>query len=115
MSSPKTVSNNVFSKERKLESLEECKIPKIVKVTTKGELLEDSDVDNTIPNESNTSCCSKTDVELIEISNEEEEFQGKFVQHDEVIDSNIKFKRFSKMKKKESHKTDFNKILYKDK
>ncbi|XP_035732992.1 chromatin assembly factor 1 subunit A-B-like [Vespa mandarinia] len=89
VSSPKTVSNNVFSKKRKLESPEECKIPKIVKVSTKGESLEDSDVDNIIPNESNTSCSSKTDVELIEISNEEEEIQEKFVQHDKVKSKNI--------------------------
>lgn len=42
LSQSKTIPNNDSSKKRKLESPEECKIPKIIKITTKGESLEDS-------------------------------------------------------------------------
>ncbi|XP_043669654.1 chromatin assembly factor 1 subunit A [Vespula pensylvanica] len=96
--SSKSLSDNVSSKKRKLESPEECKIPKMVKVTTKGNSIKDSEIDDKVLNESTTSCSSKTDIELIELTDEEE----KSMHHNEGINNSVKSKRFIKTTKKES-------------
>ncbi|KAL2712337.1 chromatin assembly factor 1 subunit A-B-like [Vespula squamosa] len=102
VSSPsKLLSDDVSSKKRKLESPEECKIPKIIKIATK-ENSKDSEIDDKVLNESKTSCSSKTDIKLIELD-EEEKTQEKSMHHDESINNNIKSKRFTKTKKKESY------------
>ncbi|KAF7401126.1 hypothetical protein HZH68_006946 [Vespula germanica] len=83
LSCSKSLSDNVSSKKRKLESPEECKIPKMVKVTTKGNSIKDSEIDDKVLNESMTSCSSKTDIELIELTDEEEKIQEKSMHHNE--------------------------------
>lgn len=100
--SSKSLSDNVSSKKRKLESPEECKIPKMVKVTTKENSIKDSEIDDKVLIESTTSCSSKTDIELIELTDEEEKTQEKSMHHNEGINNSVKSKRFMKTKKKES-------------